>query len=53
MADEKLFSVKVLKDFFGLRDGDKLADFAKELKELSDEEKIQLSNGIEDGTLDY
>jgi hypothetical protein len=53
MTDEKKFSVKVLKEFFGLREGDKLADFAQELKALSDEEKQQLHDGIEDGSLTY
>lgn len=53
MTDEKKFSVKVLKEYFGLRDGDKLADFAKELKDLSEEEKIQLHDGIEDGSMNY
>lgn len=52
-TNEKNFSVKTLKDYFGLRDGDKLADFANELKELSDEEKQQLSEGIESGSLTY
>lgn len=53
MTDEKPFSVKTLKEFFGFREGTKLADFGAELKALSDEEKTQLCNGIEDGTLDY
>lgn len=57
MGDEKdpprAASTKALKEFFGLRPGDKLADFAGELKELSNESKLQLSDGIQDGSLTY
>ena len=53
MADEKKISIKPLKEFFGLKEGQKLADFAEELKQLTDEDKQQLSKGIEDGTLNY
>lgn len=45
--------VKVLKDFFGVKPGDSLKDFAAELKELTDEDKAQLVAGIEDETFDY
>ncbi len=43
----------VLKKFFGLREGDKLIDFAKELKDLTDEDRIQLTSGILDGSFTY
>ncbi len=47
-------SVKAIKEFFGYRPGkETLSDFAQELKELSDEEKLQLSDGIENGSLTY
>lgn len=54
MADEeKKFSVKTLMKFFGKKDGQDLTGFGAELKALSEEEKIQLCTGIEDGTLNY
>lgn len=55
MADDtpKKGKVKVLKEYFGLKEGQKLTDFAAELKELTDEEKVQLTEGIEDGSLTY
>lgn len=53
MAEDKGFSVKTLMKFFGKKEGQDLASFGQELKELSDAEKIQLCNGIEDGTLNY
>lgn len=34
----------VLREFFGLQPGKALADFAKELKALSDEDKTELAN---------
>lgn len=46
-------TTKVLKEFFGLRPGTKLADFAAELKELSVVEKEQLAEGISNGSLNY
>lgn len=45
--------VKILKDYFGVREGQKLKDFADELKELTDEDKAQLVAGIQDETYDY
>jgi len=53
MADEKKYSVKTLVNYFGKKEGQDLNGFAKEMKELSEEEKIQLSKGIEDGSLTY
>lgn len=53
MAEDKGFSVKTLMKFFGKKEGQDLAGFGQELKQLSDEEKIQLSKGIEDETLNY
>jgi hypothetical protein len=57
MADEpkqeKKANVKALKDFFGTRPGEGIKEFSDELKKLSHEEKLQLSEGIENGTLNY
>jgi hypothetical protein len=53
MTEQKRTFTKTLKDYFGIRPGDALADFAKEIQALSDEDKVQLADGIEDGTLTY
>lgn len=45
--------IKVIKDFFGYKEGQDLRAFADEFKELSDEDKIQLSEGIKNGSLTY
>jgi hypothetical protein len=52
-SEEKKTSVKVLRDFFGYRDGDSLRDFGEELKKLSFEDKEQLTKGIIEGSLTY
>ncbi len=46
----KPLGVKDLKEFFGY---EKLADFSKDWKELTDEDKEQLRTGIADGTFNY
>lgn len=43
----------VLKGYFGFLPGQKLADFADELKSLSADEKAQLAAGIRDETYTY
>ncbi len=43
----------ILRDFFGYLPGQKLADFAAELKALSAEDKAALVGGIKDETLNY
>lgn len=43
----------VLKQFFGLREGQTLTGFVAELKDLSADEKAQLANGIRDETFTY
>ena len=43
----------LLKEYFGYRVGQKLIDFAVELKSLLFEEKTQLETGIRNGTLTY
>lgn len=53
MTEEKRTFTKTLKEYFGLKEGDRLADFAKEIQALSEEDKVQLADGIENGTLDY
>jgi len=37
--------IKVIKDFFGLREGDTTKDFMTEIKELSNDERIDLARG--------
>jgi hypothetical protein len=54
MADDKKFSVNKLYKFFGKGGPNPtVAGFAEELKQLTDMEKQQLSDGIENGTLTY
>lgn len=54
MTDEtKRTFTKTLLDYFGKKPGQTIGDFGQELKELSDEEKTQLCDGIEDGSFDY
>ncbi len=53
MTEEKRTFTKTLKEYFSMKDGQKLADFAKEIQALTDEDKVQLADGIEDGTLTY
>jgi hypothetical protein len=43
----------LLREYFGYREGDGLAQFAAELKALSEDEKEQLAEGIHNGTLTY
>jgi hypothetical protein len=50
---EKKVNVKTLKNFFELKEGQRLSDFAEELKALSHEEKVQLCEGIENETFTY
>lgn len=35
----------VLREYFGFREGEKLSDFAAELKQLSADEKLELAQG--------
>lgn len=53
MIEKKPSAASIIKDFFGYLPGQKLSDFAAELKALSDEDKSQLVGGIQDGTLTY
>ena len=46
-------AASVLKKFFGLKDGQTLSDFAGELKQLTDEDKEQLVQGITDESFSY
>lgn len=46
-------NVKVLRDYFGKKEGGTLAGFAAELKELTDQEKQQLADGIRNESLTY
>lgn len=51
--NEKKSPARVLKQYFGLKEGQKISDFVEELKALSPEEKLQLTDGIQNGTLTY
>lgn len=44
--------VSELSKFFGRQPGQSLAEFGKELKALTIDDKVQLVGGIVDGTLD-
>jgi hypothetical protein len=48
---EKLSSAATIKTYFA--PGEKATEFIKEFKTLSDEGKVQLTQGIVDGTLNY
>lgn len=52
-TDKDRSPLKLIKEFFGLKDGQKMTEFANEYKTLTDEDKEQLADGIEDGTLSY
>ena len=45
--------VAALKKFFGLKDGQTLAEFAVESKQLTDDDFAQLRDGITNGSLTY
>ncbi len=50
---QKPSAAKVLKEFFGVREGQGLREFAGELKALSPEDKAQLVDGILDESYNY
>lgn len=43
-------TIKDMKEFFGYT---KLADFSKDWKELTDDDKKQIRQGLADGTYNY
>jgi len=45
--------ISELSKYFGRHPGESLADFGKELKALTLDDKVQLVGGIVDGTLNY
>ncbi len=45
--------ISELSKFFGRTNGQSLADFGKELKALTIDDKVQLVGGIVDGSLNY
>ncbi|WP_153265499.1 hypothetical protein [Nonomuraea phyllanthi] len=45
--------VSVLKKYFDLKPGQKLAEFAEEARNLTDEDFEQIKGGIENGSYDY
>ena len=47
------FSVKQVQELFGRLPGQSLTDFAAELKSLTEQDRIDLANGMSDGTLSY
>lgn len=51
MADATTtLTIKDMKEFFGYT---KLADFSKDWKELTDTDKVQIRQGLADGTYNY
>lgn len=53
MTDEKRTFAKLFQIYFGRKPGQTLGEFGAEINELSMEEKVQIADGIEDGTLNY
>ncbi len=49
----KTHTAVVLKKYFGVRPGDKLQDFAKELKNLTDSDREELTTGILNESFTY
>lgn len=43
----------IIKNYFGLKEGEDLKGFLEELKELSAEEKMALAVGIDNGSFTY
>lgn len=41
---------KAAKDYFGLKDGQKVADFAAELRDLTEKDRVDLAEGLADET---
>ncbi len=50
---KKLSTAMIFKTFFGVKKGQTLQEFAKELKALTDQDRQEMAQGIEDGTLTY
>lgn len=46
-------NTKVLSKYFGKKDGGTLAQFADEIKQLTEQDKQQLGDGIRNVTLTY
>lgn len=46
-------TTKLIKEFFGIKEGEVLKDFVVEFKKLTPEDKEQLAEGIRNGSLTY
>ncbi len=46
-------TIKDVKDFFGMKPGQSLKEFAEEWKAMDDASKEQIRQGLGDGTLTY
>jgi hypothetical protein len=53
MTDEKRTFAKLFQGFFGRKPGQTLMEFGAEINELTEDDKVQLADGIENGTLNY
>lgn len=53
MSEDKRTFAKLFQGYFGRKPGQNLMEFGQEINELSEKEKIQIADGIEDGTLTY
>lgn len=47
MEKKEMSFAMAMKDYFGLKQGDKLKDFFHELKELTDEDRKEFAKGLE------
>lgn len=52
MTDFKT-DIMVLKEFFGTREGETLTQFVAEMRELGEDDKAILAEGIRNGTYTY
>jgi len=50
MAETPKFSVKAVQAFFGRKNGQTLADFAAELKALTESDRTDIANGMANGS---
>lgn len=49
----KQTNAKDIKQFFGFKENQTMTQFLQEFKQLTDDDKNQLGNGIRNGTLTY
>lgn len=52
MADKRPSFISACKEFFGFKPGQKLSDFAAEIKALSPSDKAEIAQGLRDAGFD-